>query len=108
EKYNGEGYPYGLKGDEIPICAAIVSVVDVYDALRSERPYKRAFSHEEAINIILNGDNRTNPQHFNPEVLNILKKYENDIKDLWDIINKRSSKLLILIKNIEKQKKNRT
>ncbi|KLO21646.1 hypothetical protein X275_08545 [Marinitoga sp. 1197] len=102
EKYNGEGYPYGLKGDKIPICAAIVSVVDVYDALRSERPYKRAFSHEEAINIILNGDNRTNPLHFNPEVLNILKKYEKDVKELWNIIDKKSSKLLELLKNIEK------
>ncbi len=56
EKYDGRGYPRGLKGDEIPICAQVVSVADCYDALRSERCYKPAFTHEQAIKMITNGE----------------------------------------------------
>lgn len=56
ERYDGKGYPDGLKGDEIPIAAQIVSLADVYDALTSPRVYKRAFSHDEAIKMILNGE----------------------------------------------------
>jgi HD-GYP domain-containing protein (c-di-GMP phosphodiesterase class II) len=104
EKYNGKGYPYGLKGEDIPICAAIVSVVDVYDALRSERPYKPAFSHEKTMDIIINGDERTHPDDFHPEVLKILKENENEIKILWEKINQNSSKLIELLKNIENYK----
>ncbi|GAB6189589.1 hypothetical protein JCM30566_13300 [Marinitoga arctica] len=102
EKHNGKGYPYGLKGDDIPLCAAIVSIVDVYDALRSERPYKPAFSHEKAMEIILNGDDRTNPNDFNPEVLKVFKEYEKEIKELWEEINQHSSKLYEILKDIEK------
>lgn len=53
ERYDGKGYPDGLKGDEIPISAQIVSIADVYDALVSERVYKKAFSHEKAMEMIL-------------------------------------------------------
>ena len=56
ERYDGRGYPDGLKGDEIPISAQIVSLADVYDALTSERVYKKAFSHEKAIEMILNAE----------------------------------------------------
>ncbi|MDE5883937.1 MAG: response regulator [Oscillospiraceae bacterium] len=56
ERYDGRGYPDGLKGEEIPISAQIVSVADVYDALTSERCYKKAFSHEKALQMILNGE----------------------------------------------------
>ncbi|WP_129409170.1 HD domain-containing phosphohydrolase [Marinitoga lauensis] len=84
EKYNGGGYPFNLKGDEIPIEAQIVSIVDVYDALRSKRPYKDAFSHEKTLKIILNGDDRTSPENFNPKLLEILKKYSADIKDIYN------------------------
>jgi putative two-component system response regulator len=52
EKYNGKGYPDGLKGEEIPLCARIVSIADVYDALRSKRVYKEGFSHEKSVAII--------------------------------------------------------
>ncbi|SHJ28722.1 Rrf2 family transcriptional regulator [Hespellia stercorisuis] len=55
ERYDGTGYPDGLKGDEIPLCAQVVGLVDVYDALVSERAYKKAFRHEEAIQTILAG-----------------------------------------------------
>ena len=56
ERYDGGGYPDGLKGEEIPICAQVVSIADAYDALMSARPYKPAFSSEKAIQMILNGE----------------------------------------------------
>lgn len=65
ERYDGKGYPDGLAGDDIPIAAQLVSVADVYDALVNERPYKRAFSHEEAVQMILNGECGT----FNPKLM---------------------------------------
>ena len=55
ERYDGKGYPDGLKGDEIPISAQIVSIADVYDALTGERCYKKAYSHEKAIEMICGG-----------------------------------------------------
>ena len=56
ERWDGRGYPDGLKGDEIPISAQLVALADVYDALTSERCYKKAFSHEKAVQMILNGE----------------------------------------------------
>ena len=87
EKYDGTGYPYGLKGDEIPIEATIVTIVDVYDALRSARPYKEAFSHEKAVFIIENGDSKVSPSNFSPSVMDVFKRYKDEIRDLWDISN---------------------
>ncbi|MCL2196881.1 MAG: HD domain-containing protein, partial [Treponema sp.] len=55
EKWDGTGYPNGLKGNKIPLEGRIMAIIDVYDALVSERPYKTAFSHEEAIKIITEG-----------------------------------------------------
>lgn len=55
ERYDGRGYPDGLVGEEIPISAQVVSLADVYDALTSERVYKKAFSHEKAMKMILGG-----------------------------------------------------
>lgn len=69
ERYDGRGYPDGLKGEEIPISAQIVSIADVYDALTSERVYKAAFSHEKAMEMIINGECGA----FNPLVLECLK-----------------------------------
>lgn len=69
EKFDGTGYPNGIKGEEIPMSARIVALADIYDALTSEREYKPAFTHEQAYDIIVNGDGRTMPQHFAPEVL---------------------------------------
>ncbi|MCL2185905.1 MAG: HD domain-containing protein [Treponema sp.] len=62
EKWDGKGYPYGLAGEKIPLPARIMAIIDVYDALISERPYKKAFSHEEAIGIIKDGRGT----HFDP------------------------------------------
>lgn len=86
ERWDGSGYPYGKKENEIPIEAAIVSVADVYDALRSARPYKPGFSHEEALKIIFEGDGRTKPEHFNPSVLKVLRENESKIETLWNKI----------------------
>ena len=55
ERWDGKGYPYGLNGENIPLQGRIMAFVDVYDALVSERPYKKAFSHEEGVNIIMEG-----------------------------------------------------
>ncbi len=80
ERYDGKGYPDGLKGDEIPISAQVVSVADVYDALASERVYKKAFPHEKAIEMIMNGECGT----FNPLLLECLSDIQDRIKDEMD------------------------
>lgn len=80
ERWDGSGYPHGLKGASIPLAARITNLVDQYDALRSQRPYKPAFDHATACRILLEGDGRSLPQHFDPQVLNgfreIVDKFE--------------------------------
>ncbi len=76
ERYDGSGYPDGLKGDEIPISAQLVSVADVYDALVSKRTYKDAYSHDEAVHMILNGECGS----FNPLLLECFKEISEKIR----------------------------
>ena len=77
ERWDGRGYPDGLKGNEIPISAQIVSLADVYDALTSERCYKKAFSHEQSVQMILNGECGA----FNPLLMQCLKDIQDELKD---------------------------
>jgi len=84
EKFDGNGYPFGLKGDDIPLSARIVSVADVYDALRSPRPYKRGFTHQEAMDIILKGDGRTEPRHFDPRVLKVFELIHKELDRVYN------------------------
>ena len=82
ENFDGTGYPQALKGKEIPIEARIIKICDTYIALRSSRPYRKAYSHEESVNIILNGDNKTKPDHFDPEILSIFKEHHNKLNEI--------------------------
>lgn len=75
ERYDGKGYPDGLKGEEIPISAQVTSLADVYDALTSNRCYKKAFTHEKAMEMILDGQCGA----FNPVLLQCLKDCEKQI-----------------------------
>ena len=97
ERYDGSGYPDGLKGDEIPIAAQVVALADVYDALTSERCYKKAYSHKEALKMILEGQCGV----FNPTLLLCLQEIadtleselmetspEQETKNIQDIRNK--------------------
>lgn len=77
ERYDGRGYPDGLKGDEIPISAQVVALADVYDALTSERVYKKAFPHDVAVNMILEGQ----CGKFNPILMECLKEVESVLKE---------------------------
>ena len=76
ERWDGRGYPDGLKGDEIPISAQLVSLADVYDALTSERCYKKAFSHEKAVQMILNSECGA----FNPLLLDCLRESSEQLR----------------------------
>ena len=80
ERWDGKGYPDGLKGEEIPISAQVVSIVDVYDALTSERCYKKAFDHDTAIQMILDGQ----CGQFNPILLKCLKEVSIQLSKMLD------------------------
>lgn len=69
EKWDGSGYPFGLKGEDIPLEGRIIGIADQYDALRSKRFYKAPMDHAAAVRILLEGGDRTSPAHFDPRVL---------------------------------------
>ncbi|MDR3299209.1 MAG: response regulator [Candidatus Accumulibacter sp.] len=70
EKWDGSGYPHGLSGEDIPLLGRMMAIADVYDALTSERPYKKAFSHEEAARIIMQGSGT----HFDPTLVGLFEQ----------------------------------
>jgi len=86
ERWNGSGYPARLKGEAIPISARIMNICDQYDALRSERPYKQALSHEQAATILTVGNERTKPAHFDPEVLEAFKRSSQRFREIFETI----------------------
>jgi putative two-component system response regulator len=77
EKWNGSGYPYGLKEKEIPLQGRIMAFVDVYDALTSERPYKKAMTHDEALAVI----NEDAGKHFDPQIAKVFNEISAEIKE---------------------------
>jgi HD-GYP domain-containing protein (c-di-GMP phosphodiesterase class II) len=85
EKWDGTGYPRALAGEAIPLSARIVQVADVYDALRSERPYKPSFSHETTVGILTKGDSRIDPlTHFDPLIIALFSRHHEAFAEIWD------------------------
>jgi putative two-component system response regulator len=83
EKFDGSGYPNGLRGDEIPLCARIVALADVYDALTTKRVYKEAFSHEVARDIIVNSSG----SHFDPRIVDAFLKTQQTFLDIRGMLD---------------------
>lgn len=86
ENFDGTGYPDGLSGADIPFEARIVKLTDVYDALRSKRHYKDAFSHDKSIKILVRGDDRVLPSHFDPGLLECLCDNGSELAELYDAV----------------------
>ncbi len=86
ERWDGSGYPCGLKGQQIPITGRIVMLCDLYDALRSRRPYKPAFSHPKALDIMLNGNDRTKPTHFDPSLLEVFREMHQEFDEVYSTV----------------------
>lgn len=84
EKWDGSGYPEGLAGAAIPWEARIMALADVYDALRSPRSYKPAFSHDETVRVILEGDSRIRPEHFDPCLLEIFRSDHRKMEMIYE------------------------
>lgn len=84
ERFDGSGYPLGLRGEAIPLAARITTLVDTYDALRSRRPYKPAYSHEHAMQVLQEGDGRTQPAHFDPELLALVVQHQELLRPVFD------------------------
>lgn len=97
ERWDGTGYPYGLKGLNIPLNARIFAIIDVFDALMTNRPYKKALNYDEAINIIKSG----NAKHFDPNLLDIFLKLSDHF---YEVIKQYTFKEL-KEKLLEKRKK---
>ena len=85
ERWDGSGYPNGLRGKAAPLSGRLVMLADQYDALRSTRSYKLAYSHERACDTILRGDGRTMPQHFDPQLLEAFRYIEAEFDRIYQL-----------------------
>ena len=84
EKWDGTGYPNAVAGENIPLSARIVQLADIYDALRSERPYKPAFSHDQSVKILTVGDDRIDPRgHFDPKLVELFESNHKEFDRIW-------------------------
>lgn len=91
ENWDGSGYPYGLKGEDIPLPGRIVKIADVYDALRSRRSYKEPLSHGEAVRIFREGDRRIEPHaHFDPVLLATFFKIEHIFEKIFESLEEKN------------------
>lgn len=86
EHWDGSGYPQGLQGEAIPQVGRILKLADVYDALRSQRPYKPAFDHDITCTILLQGDQRTQPSQFDPQILDIFRENHPEFAAIYNQI----------------------
>ena len=84
ERWDGSGYPGGKRGDAIPLAARIMNICDIYDALRSKRPYKPALDQEQTMSIIVNGDGRTQPEHFDPAIHSAFMQHHAVFRDIFE------------------------
>ena len=84
ERWDGGGYPNGKRGEAIPVAARIMNICDIYDALRSKRPYKPAFDHLKTVDIITRGDGRTQPEHFDPVIFSAFKQNHQSFRDIFE------------------------
>jgi len=78
EKWDGSGYPQALKGDEIPLAGRLMALADVYDALISKRVYKPPFSHQRAVDIILQGKGT----HFDPDMVEVFRHIQEEFRQI--------------------------
>jgi len=84
ERWDGGGYPNGKRGESIPLSARIMNIGDIYDALRSKRPYKPAFDHLKTVDIITRGDGHTRPEHFDPDILAAFQQNNQSLRDIFE------------------------
>ncbi|MGH9642320.1 MAG: HD domain-containing phosphohydrolase [Terriglobales bacterium] len=92
ERWDGSGYPHGLSGESIPLCARILAIADQYDALRNARPYKKPFDHKTSCDTIIEGDGRTMPAHFDPGVLTAFKASRSEFDRVFHTFQDRGAR----------------
>ena len=84
ERWDGSGYPAGLRGDSIPLAARLTTLADQYDALRTCRPYKPAYPHAQTMRVLIEGDGRTLPAHFDPVILAAFRANERRFEEIFE------------------------